>query len=79
MLFRFFLFVTFNDNNEVMREVCLNSRQKVYIVYFSRLTNHVLCENMWLYRNLLNICYYLLKDIVLKIVIFGFIKRYVSV
>lgn len=62
-----------------MREVCLNSRQKVYIVYFSRLTNHVLCENMWLYRNLLNICYYLLKDIVLKIVIFGFIKRYVSV
>lgn len=67
-------FLTFSDINEVIREVCLNSRQKVYIVYFSRLTNHVLCENMWLYRNLVNICYcYLLKDITLKIVIFVFI------
>jgi len=73
-----FLF-TFSDINEVIREACLNSRQKVYIVYFSRLTNHVLCENMWLPRNLLNICYcYLLKDMS-KIVIFGFILRYVSV
>jgi hypothetical protein len=71
-----FFFLTFSDINEVIREVCLNSRQKVYIVYFSTLTNHVLCENMWLYRNLLNICYcYLLKDM-LKIVIFGFIQRY---
>jgi len=74
-----FFFLTFSDINEVIREACLNSRQKVYIVYFSRLTNHVLCENMWLYRNLLNICYCsLLKDM-LKIVIFGFIQRFVSV
>ena len=73
-----FFFVTFNYINEVIREVCLNSRQKVYIVYFSRFTNHLLCENMWIYRNVPNICYYLLKDIMLKIVIFGFIERSVS-
>jgi hypothetical protein len=75
----FFLLLPMTRLNEVIRKVYLDSRQKVHIAYFSRFADDVLFVNLWRYKSVPNILYYLLRHTMLQICIFGFIQRYISV